>query len=91
MSTNRYDIRIQQETPTELHVWINDKLREYETLHGVLRTDVPAVLANSFLNELTDALRHNPIPHDQIPGLVRTWLNNLEEKYLKDFTDGQNQ
>ena len=90
MSKDRYNIQIQQETSTELHVWVNDTLGEYETLHGVLRTDVPAVLANSFLNDLTDALRHEDVPHDQIPTYVRRWLNDLEEKYLKDFTDGQN-
>lgn len=90
MATNRYDIQIQQESQTELHVWVIDNLGEYDTLQGVLRTDVPAVLANSFKNDLTDALRHEDVPHNEIPVIVREWLNNLEEKYLKEFTDGQN-
>jgi hypothetical protein len=83
MEQYRYDIQIQQESPEELHIWVIDNSGEHDILQGVLRTDVPAVLANSFKNDLTDALRHRDVQHNEIPVVVREWLNNLEEKYLK--------
>ena len=88
---NRYDIRFfDVENPSELGVYINDKFRENRTLKGIITTPVKADYANSFKNDLTDAVRRYAIPYEEIPGLIENWLQFLSENDLKKFTDGQN-
>lgn len=90
MTKNRYDIRFYQETETQLRIWINDKLRQHETLKGIITTPVKADYANSFKNDLTDAMRHFNVQWEEIPTFLDKWLNFLEENRQKEFTDGQN-
>jgi Fic family protein len=85
---NRYDIRFIQESENELRIWINDKLRQYATLRGITTTTVTAELANSFKNDLTDAMRHISPEWEDIPALVERWLQFLEKNNQKEFTDG---
>jgi len=87
---NRYDIRFYQESADSLRIWVNDKLREHETLRGVVPTTVTADLANSFKNDLTDAMRHYAISYDEIPAFLEHWLKFLAETDSKEFTDGSN-
>ena len=87
---NRYDIRFYQENNTQLRIWINDKLRKHETLKGIITCPVSADRANSFKNDLTDAVRRYAIPYEEIPGLIENWLQFLSENEEKEFTDGQN-
>ena len=87
---NRYDIRFYQENETQLRIWINDKLRHYDTLKGIITTPVKAEYANSFKNDLTDAMRHFGIRYEQIPAFLEKWLEFLNENKEKEFTDGQN-
>ena len=88
---NRYDIRFfDVENPSELGVYINDKFRENETLKGIITTPVKAEYANSFKNDLTDAMRHLGVRYEQIPAFLKKWLNFLSENEEKEFTDGQN-
>ena len=87
---NRYDIRFYQENDTQLRVWINDKLCEYETLKGIITCPISAERANSFKNDLTDAVRRYAIPYEEIPGLIENWLHFLSENKEKEFTDDQN-
>jgi len=88
--SNRYDIRFYQNRPGELLIWVNDKLREHETLKGIITSGVTADLANSFKNDLTDAMRHYAISYDEIPSFIEQWLNFLSENAEKEFTDGSN-
>lgn len=88
---NRYDIRFfDVENPLELGVYINDKFRENETLKGIITTPVKAEYANSFKNDLTDAMRRLDIRYEQIPVFLEKWLDFLSENEEKEFTDGQN-
>lgn len=88
---NRYDIRFfDVENPSELGVYINDKFREHETLKGIITTPVKAEFANSFKNDLTDAMRRLAIRYEQIPVFLEKWLEFLSENEEKEFTDGQN-
>ena len=86
----RYDIRFYQNQPGELCIWVNDKMREYETLQGIITTGVTAEYANSFKNDLTDAMRRLGVRYEQIPAFLENWLQFLSENDLKKFTDGQN-
>ena len=85
---NRYDIRFYQENETQLRIWINDKLRHHETLKGIITTPVTAEYANSFKNDLTDAMRHISPDWEEIPGLIERWVQFLEKNNQKEFTDG---
>ena len=85
---NRYDIRFIQESERELRIWVNDKFRQYTTLRGIISTTVTAELANSFKNDLTDAMRHIAPEWDEIPGLIERWVQFLEKNNQKEFTDG---
>ena len=85
---NRYDIRFYQENGTQLRIWVNDKLRYHETLKGIITTPVTADYANSFKNDLTDAMRHLHIQWEEIPAFLDKWLHFLSENDLKEFTDG---
>ena len=87
---NRYDIRFYQENGTQLRIWINDKLREHETLKGIITCPVSAERANSFKNDLTDAMRHLHIQWEEIPSFLDKWLKFLDENDPKEFTDGSN-
>lgn len=91
MARNRYDIRFSQEEEGKLGVWINDKLREYVTIRGFIPTNVTAEHANSFKNDLTDAMRHLSVQWHEIPAFLERWLNFLEENRQKEFTDGSNE
>lgn len=87
----RYDIRFFSSTEEEgLIVWINDKLREYPTIKGVLKTSVTSEQANASIDLLTDALRHNIVLWVDLPYFISEWLNFLAENKLKEFTNGQN-
>lgn len=85
---NRYDIRFIQESEHELRIWVNDKFRQYATLRGIISTTITAELANSFKNDLTDAMRHIAPEWDEIPGLIERWVQFLEKNNQKEFTDG---
>ncbi len=85
---NRYDIRFYQNQPGELCVWINDKMREHETLKGIITTGITAEYANSFKNDLTDAMRQLAVRWEEIPTFLDKWLKFLEENRSKEFTDG---
>ena len=85
---NRYDIRFYQENGTQLRIWVNDKLREHETLKGIITSPISAERANSFKNDLTDAMRHLSVEWDEIPGLIEKWIQFLEKNNQKEFTDG---
>ena len=87
---NRYDIRFYQENGTQLRIWVNDKLREYETLKGIITCPVSAERANSFKNDLTDAMRHYNVRWEEIPTFLDNWLHFLSENEEKEFTDGSN-
>ena len=87
---NRYDIRFYQENGTQLRIWVNDKLREYETLKGIITCPVSAERANSFKNDLTDAMRHYNVQWEEIPTFLDNWLHFLSENEQKEFTDGSN-
>lgn len=87
---NRYDIRFIQESENELRVWINDKFRQYATLRGIIPTTITAELANSFKNDLTDAMRHYNVRWEEIPAFLDNWLHFLSENEEKEFTDGSN-
>lgn len=87
---NRYDIRFYQENGTQLRIWINDKLREHETLKGIITCPVSAERANSFKNDLTDAMRHYNVQWEEIPAFLDNWLHFLSENEEKEFTDGSN-
>ena len=87
---NRYDIRFYQENGTQLRIWVNDKLREHETLKGIITCPVSAERANSFKNDLTDAMRQLHVRWEEIPVFLDKWLQFLSENDLKEFTDGQN-
>lgn len=86
---NRYDIRFYQENGTQLRIWVNDKLREHETLKGIITSPVSAERANSFKNDLTDAMRHYNVRWEEIPTFLDNWLHFLSENEEKEFTDGQ--
>ena len=88
--SNRYDIRFYQENDTQLRIWVNDKLRHHETLKGIITTPVTADYANSFKNDLTDAMRHLHIQYEEIPAFIYNWLQFLSENKVKEFTDGSN-
>lgn len=88
MLPNRYDIRFYQENSTQLRIWVNDKLREHETLKGIITCPVSAVRANSFKNDLTDAMRHFDVQWEEIPVFLDKWLHFLSENEEKEFTDG---
>lgn len=88
---NRYDIRFYDvENPSELGVYITDKFRENASLRGIIITSVKAEFANSFKNDLTDAMRHLSVRYEQIPAFLEKWLDFLSENEEKEFTDGQN-
>lgn len=87
---NRYDVRFYQENGTQLRIWVNDKLREHETLKGIITSPVSAEYANSFKNDLTDAMRRLDVQYEQIPAFLDKWLDFLSENKEKEFTDGQN-
>ena len=87
---NRYDIRFYQENGTQLRIWVNDKLREYETLKGIITCPVSAERANSSKNDLTDAMRHYNVQWEEIPTFLDNWLHFLSENEEKEFTDGSN-
>ena len=76
---NRYDIRFDQENETQLRIWVNDKLRHYETLKGIITTPVKADYANSFKNDLTDAMRQLAVRWEEIPSFLDKWLKFLDE------------
>lgn len=85
----RYDIRFFSSTEEEgLIVWINDKLREYPTIKGVLKTSITSEQANASIDLLTDALRHSIVLWVDLPYFISEWLNFLAENKLKEFTDG---
>ena len=86
---NRYDIRFYQENGTQLRIWVNDKLREHETLKGIITSPVSAERANLFKNDLTDAMRHYNVRWEEIPTFLDNWLHFLSENEEKEFTDGQ--
>lgn len=87
----RYDIRFFSSAEEGgLIVWINDKLREYPTIKGVLKTSITSEQANASIDLLTDALRHNIVLWVDLPYFISEWLNFLVENKLKEFTDGQN-
>lgn len=90
MATSRYDIRFYPENDLQIRVFINDKLREHQTLQGILRADIPADYANSLVDELTDAMRQAGVEWDKIPEFMPYWLRETEKRYEKEFTDGQN-
>lgn len=75
----RYDVRFYQNKPGELCIWVNDKMREHSTLKGTMTTGITAELANSFKNDLTDAMRHLLVEWDEIPGLIERWIQFLEK------------
>lgn len=85
---NRYDIRFIQESENELRIWVNDKFRQYSTMRGIMTTTITAELANSFKNDLTDAMRHISPDWEEIPVLIERWLQFLEKNNQKEFTDG---
>lgn len=87
---NRYDIRFYQENGTQLRIWVNDKLREHETIKGIITCPVSAEHANSFKNDLTDAMRHYNVRWEEIPTFLDNWLHFLSENEEKEFTDGSN-
>lgn len=88
---NRYDIRFYNvENPSELGVYITDKFRENVSLRGIITTPVTAEFANSFKNDLTDAMRHLSVRYEEIPVFLEKWLEFLSENEEKEFTDGQN-
>lgn len=88
---NRYDIRFYDvENPFELGVYITDKFRENVSLRGIITTPVKAEFANSFKNDLTDAMRHLSVRYEEIPVFLEKWLEFLSENEEKEFTDGQN-
>ena len=76
---NRYDIRFYQENNTQLRIWVNDKLRHHETLKGIITTPIRAEYANSFKNDLTDAMRRLDIRYEEIPSFLEKWLKFLEQ------------
>ena len=76
---NRYDIRFYQENNTQLRIWVNDKLRHHETLKGIITTPIRAEYANSFKNDLTDAMRRLDIQYEEIPSFLEKWLKFLEQ------------
>lgn len=87
----RYDIRFFPTTEKDgIMVWINDKLREYPSVKGVLKTSVTSEQANASIDLLTDALRHNVVLWVDLPYFISEWLNFLAENKLKEFTNGQN-
>ena len=86
---SRYDIRFYQEG-NGIRVIVNDKLRQHESLKGIIPTPVKADLANSLVNDLTDAMRHLSVQWHEIPAFLERWLKFLEENRQKEFTDGQN-
>ncbi len=90
MLPNRYDIRFYQENNTQLRIWVNDKFREHDTIKGIITAPVTAEYANSFKNDLTDAMRQLNVSWDEIPAFLDKWLKFLEENQLNDFTNGQN-
>jgi hypothetical protein len=79
MLPNRYDIRFYQENETQLRIWVNDKLQHHETLKGIITTPVRAEYANSFKNDLTDAMRHLAVQWEEIPVFIDRWLDFLAE------------
>jgi hypothetical protein len=79
MLPNRYDIRFYQENETQLRIWVNDKLQHHETLKGIITTPVRAEYANSFKNDLTDAMRHLAVRWEEIPAFIDHWLSFLAE------------
>jgi hypothetical protein len=50
-------------------------MREYETLQGIITTGVTAEYANSFKNDLTDAMRHLAVRWEEIPAFIDHWLS----------------
>jgi hypothetical protein len=72
----RYDIRFYQEG-NGIRVIVNDKLRQHESLKGIIPTPVKADLANSLVNDLTDAMRRMTINWEEIPEFIENWLEFL--------------
>ena len=72
----RYDIRFYQEEGG-VRVIVNDKFRRRETLKGIIPTQVSADRANSFKNDLTDAMRQMAINWEEIPQFIENWLEFL--------------
>ncbi|MBR4003413.1 MAG: hypothetical protein IKI95_05105 [Clostridia bacterium] len=85
---NRYDVRFYQENSSQLRIWVNDKLHEHETLKGIITAPVSAEYANSFKNDLTDAMRQLAVRWEEIPAFLDKWLKFLDENRSKEFTDG---
>ena len=91
MARSRYDIRFFQEEDGKLRIWVSDKLREHPTIRGFVATNITADNANSFKNDLTDAMRHLSVRWNEIPDFLERWLKFLEENRQKEFTDGSNE
>lgn len=90
MARSRHDIRFFQEEDGKLRVLVSDKLREHQTIRGIIATNITADDANSFKNDLTDAMRHLSVQWHEIPAFLERWIEFLEENRQKEFTDGQN-
>ena len=73
---SRYDVRFYQEDDG-VRVIVNDKLRHHESLKGIISTPVTADRANSFKNDLTDAMRQLAINWEEIPQFIENWLEFL--------------
>ena len=73
---SRYDVRFYQED-NGVRVIVNDKLRHHESLKGIIPTPVSADRANSFKNDLTDAMRQMAINWEEIPQFIENWLEFL--------------
>ena len=91
MARSRYDVRFFQKEDGKLRIWVSDKLREYPTIRGIVETNITADNANSFKNDLTDAMRHLSVQWHEIPAFLERWLNFLDENRQKEFTDGSNE
>lgn len=83
---SRYDIRFKDDTLTnQLSVVINDKLRVYPTLRGVMnyKNSIMALTCNRYIDTLY-ALLQNNTEYDKIPSAIETWYTTLLPLVLEE-------
>lgn len=82
---SRYDIRFTDDKLTnQLSIIINDKLREYPTLRGVMnyQNSIMASICNKHIDTLYALLKNTE--YDKIPLAIETWYTTLLPLVLEE-------
>ena len=82
---SRYDIRFNDDKLTnQLSIIINDKLREYPTLRGVMNyhNSIMAYTCNKYIDTLYALLK--AVEYDRVPSAIETWYTTLLPLVLEE-------